>query len=85
MSDLFGPWAEVDPTERTAQFRSLASIAKLLLGPRDNGLVDALRDAELDLSAADRALELLKAVPALVCRRMLATFGAVQWPRRRCR
>jgi hypothetical protein len=80
MGAHFGPWSpDIDPTERVAEFRSLASLAALLVGS-NNPLVAALRLAEQDGAAVGRALELLDGLPALTRRRLLATFGAVQYP-----
>jgi hypothetical protein len=80
MAAHFGPWSpDLDPTERVAEFRSLASLSALLVGS-GNPLVAALRLAEQDTAAAVRALELLEELPALTRRRLLSTFGAVQYP-----
>ena len=53
---------------------------RLLIGS-GHPLISELREAEHDPLAADRALDLLEALPALTRRRLLSTFGAVQWPR----
>jgi hypothetical protein len=81
MTEPFGPWIPgLDPIERTAQFRSLASLAALLIGSH-HPLISALRQAERDGDAAAQAIKLLDSLPALTRRRMLSTFGAVTWPR----
>ncbi len=51
----------------------------------DSPLVGALRAAEQDHAAAGEALALLDRLPTLRRRRLLATFGAVTWPRPRRR
>jgi hypothetical protein len=77
----FGPWSPgLDSMERLAQLRCLAGLAAGFVGS-GNPLVAALRAAERDGETAARALELLDRVPSLTRRRLLATFGAVTWPR----
>lgn len=77
----FGPWSPaVEPVERIAQLRSLASLCALMCGAH-HPLVGALRRAEIDGEEAARALTLLDGLPALTKRRLLSTFGAVTWPR----
>jgi hypothetical protein len=76
-TSLFGPWSpNVDPVERTAQFRSLAALAAVSVGS-GHPLVAELRAAETDRNAAERALALLDALPSLTRRRLIATFGAI--------
>jgi len=81
---LFGPWSpspSISPVERTAQFRSLAALAAAYFGS-GHRLVSELRHAEIDADAAARALALLDKTPTLTRRRLIATFGAVTWPKR---
>jgi hypothetical protein len=78
----YGPWIpDLDPAERIARFRSLASLAALLLGSGHH-LVVALRRAETDPGAWATARTLLEAVPALTQRRLLSTYAAVHSPMR---
>jgi hypothetical protein len=75
----FGPWSPgVAPVERTAQSRSLAALAAVLVGS-GHPLVAELRAAETDRDAAERALALLDALPGLTRRRLVATFGVVTY------
>jgi len=79
---LFGPFLpHLERVEKVAQFRSLATSAAAFLGS-GHPLVAALRQAETDDAAADKALALLDATPTLTRRKMLSVFGAVTWPRR---
>jgi hypothetical protein len=79
----FGPFRPgLDPTERIAQWRSLGSIAAMLVGSH-HPLVAQLRAAERDEAASAQALDMVDALPSLTRRRLLATFGAVTWPRSR--
>jgi hypothetical protein len=82
----FGPWSPdvVDPTEKVAQLRSLAALSAAFLGS-SHPLVDTLRKAEADNTAATEALQLLDALPSLTKRRLLSTFGAITWPRPKSR
>jgi hypothetical protein len=76
---LFGPWSPgLDPIERRAQLRSLATLAAAFLGS-SAPVVAALRAAERDEAAAAHALQLLNTVPALKRRRLLSVFGAVTY------
>jgi hypothetical protein len=73
----FGPWSpDIDPVERTAQLRSLAALAAVLVGSH-HPLVAELRKAETDPDAAERALALLDGLPSLTRRRLITTFGAI--------
>jgi hypothetical protein len=78
----FGPWspALIDAVERGKQLRSLQALAAVFCGSA-SPLVVALRQAECNASALPRAAELLDRMPSLTRRKMLATFGAVTWPR----
>jgi hypothetical protein len=78
----FGPWvpgASFD--ERMAMFRMLAGLTAVYVGSW-HPLVAELRHAERDQAAADRALESFGRLPALVRRKILCTWGAVQWPKK---
>jgi hypothetical protein len=79
-SPPFGPWAPgIDPGERMAQFRTLAVLAAAFNGS-SHPLVAELRNAERDPAAAERALEIFNALPALTLRRILLTWGGTMWP-----
>jgi hypothetical protein len=81
----FGPWSRspsISPMERVAEFRSFAALSSAFLGSADP-LLDTLRKAETGVDAAARALELLDAPQSLTRRRLISTFGAVSWSRRR--
>jgi hypothetical protein len=83
MTPTFGPWCPVaDPGERMARFRMLASLVAVYTGS-EHPLVAELRAAEADQAAGDRALEIFNGLPALTRRKVLCTWGAVQWPRNR--
>jgi hypothetical protein len=72
----FGPWtAGLDPAERVARFRSLASITAVFVGSA-SVTVEALRRAEDgDQESAALAFKLFEALPALTKRRILSTWG----------
>jgi hypothetical protein len=73
----FGPWVSgLAEGERVARLREMRALALVFCGP-SHPLVSALRRAELDPAAAERALELLDALPALRHRRLSR-------PTRRC-
>jgi hypothetical protein len=77
----FGPWSPtIQPEERGKQFRSLASIAHVILGPH-HPLIGELRRAETDAIAFVKAQELVEKLPALTRRRMLLAFSAVTFGR----
>jgi hypothetical protein len=79
----FGPWvpgASFD--ERMARFRMLAGLTAVYVGSW-HPLVAELRHAERDQAAADLALELFNGLPSLTRRKILCTWGAVQWPKGR--
>jgi hypothetical protein len=78
----FGPWSAADPSERMAQFRTLAALCAAFVGS-SHPVLEELRSAERDQAAADRALETFNALPALTRRRILSTWGATMWPPRR--
>lgn len=78
----YGPWVPVaDRGERTARFRLLAGLTAIYTGSW-NPLVAELRAAEADEVAAERALDLFNTLPAIPRRKILSTWGAVQWPRK---
>lgn len=79
---LWGPWRpDIDPAERLARFRSLRSLAGVLVHPtRAAALIDALREAEANDAAAGRALEELDRLPALPRRRILASYAKIHSP-----
>ena len=73
----FGPWAsDLDDAERLARFRSMRALAVVFAGPA-SPLVSELRQAEINPSAAERALALLEALPPLRRRRLLSVYLAV--------
>ena len=80
--DAFGPWAALDPVERRAQFRSLASITALVVGSAAT-VVETLRRAETDDAAGEQALEQFERLPSLTKRRILSTWGVVNFSRAR--
>jgi hypothetical protein len=74
----FGPWASgLADGERVARLRELRALALVFCAP-SHPLVSALRQAELDPAAAERALELLDALPALPRQGLLATCAALR-------
>jgi hypothetical protein len=73
----FGPWAsDLDDAERLARFRSMRTLAVVFAGPA-SPLVSELRQAEINPSAAERALALLEALPPTKRRRLLSVYLAV--------
>ena len=66
--------------ERVARIRALRTLAHLLCGGPRHPLAVALRESELDPAQAERALELLDALPTLRRRRLLAAFAALDAP-----
>jgi hypothetical protein len=78
-SKRWGPWRlPLDHPERVPQFRSLAALARVFQFSRAD-LVAALRQAETDDDAADRAFQILNEVPTVPRRRIVATFGALTY------
>ena len=76
----FGPWAALDPAERRAQFRSLAALCAIYVGSSAQ-VVEALRRAETDAAAGDLALQQFEQLPSLTKRKILSTFGVVNYSR----
>jgi len=80
---VFGPWSpspSISPMERTAQFRSLASLAATFFGS-NHPIVRELRCAETDSDAAARALDLLNRTPTLTRRMEMLCGGRTASPR----
>jgi hypothetical protein len=76
----WGPWTlSLGDPERVAQFRTLATLARVFLY-RDDMLVHELLLAETDDTAAARAWDMLHERPALLRRKILATFGVMTYP-----
>jgi hypothetical protein len=70
----FGPWAAgIDHAERLARLRSMRALALVLVRCSPD-FIAALRAAETDEEALDRAADLLNRLPTLFRRRMLATY-----------
>ena len=86
-SRILLPWGPFSPTalrdhgELTAQLRCLAGIVACHRGSAD-GLIDLLRDAEADHALLQHAAVLFDQTPALTARRIVSTFGAVNFRRR---
>jgi hypothetical protein len=74
----YGPWTiGLDVRERTARFRSLASITAAYVGSA-SVTVEALRRAEDgEQAAALLAFELFERLPSLTKRKILSTWGVV--------
>jgi hypothetical protein len=71
-----------DPVERAGQIGHLCGIAAAQLGS-SHPIVLLLREAERgDGKALAQALAALAALPALMRRRLIATFATLQWLRR---
>jgi len=78
----FGPWSPDldDHVELRCQLRSFAGIVACHCGSA-HPLIATLRDAELDGDALQRAASLLDRLPTFVQRRVISTFGAVNFRR----
>jgi hypothetical protein len=74
--------AEVGEAEDRARVRCMQGIAASVIGP-GHPLIAAMRAAETDRLAAERAREILDGLPTLIRRRVLATYMRLTWPRRR--
>src|SRR5258708_7526351 len=73
-----GPWRPGLPHgERVAQLRALRALARVLAGPASAGLCEALRAAEGDPAALERAAAELARLPTVPMRRLLASFAAL--------
>ncbi|HLG85980.1 MAG TPA: hypothetical protein VKZ79_02165 [Alphaproteobacteria bacterium] len=76
----FGPWvADLPELERIARLRELRALAVMYCGPA-HPLAIALREAEADPEASERALEHLERLPPLRRRRVLATLAELRAP-----
>jgi hypothetical protein len=78
---LWGPWgpAGLDPNERKAQFRSVATLVHMLrIAEVDaDELIRALRLGEHSSVDAERARLLFDKLPTLMQRRIIATWNTV--------
>jgi hypothetical protein len=78
----WGPWSPaIDAGERRCQLRCLSGLIAAYRGTRDP-LIDILRDAELDRDVLQHAAVQFDQLPSLVARRIVSTFGAVNYRRR---
>jgi hypothetical protein len=78
----WGPWTPViDAGECRCQLRCLGGLVAVYRGTADP-LIDILRDAEADQAVLQHAAVLFDQLPSLVARRVVSTFGAVNYRRR---
>lgn len=76
----WGPAAmNISNTERVARCRCLRALVRALAGPSGRDASAALADAERDPDAALAAEKAVEALPTLTMRRIISTFGAVQF------
>src|SRR5207245_2768424 len=76
----FGPFRpDVGLVERVAGLRALAALVSVHCGS-DHAAVDALRRAEADAGASDRALAEFDKLPALRRRHVVATYARLMRP-----
>lgn len=81
--DRWGPFAlDLRPAERLGRLRALRAIARLLLGPRGEGLTRLLALAEIDPAPSTLAcaVELINAMPSLDRRKVLSSYAALNRP-----
>lgn len=79
----YGPFLpNLEPAERACRFRSLATLAAVLIPPSAyrSALVDALRQAEQDDAAVATAHELFEGLATLARRRILSVYAEVHRP-----
>jgi hypothetical protein len=74
----YPPFSTADRIERGRQFRGMATAAYMLCGPH-HGLWRLLRAAEVDAKALQNAAAMFDALPSLVARRIVSTFGAANF------
>ena len=79
----WGPWSPdlLDLVELRCQLHSVSSFIAAYRGVGDP-LIDVLRDAELDRDVLQHAAVQFDQLPSLVARRIVSTFGAVNYRRR---
>jgi hypothetical protein len=75
---VFGVDLRADLFERSAQIGRLCGLCAAMLRSQ-HPLVGLLRRAEYDEAALEQALDIVSRLPALLRRRIIATFGACQW------
>jgi hypothetical protein len=76
----WGPWSPglTDDVERKCQLRGLACVIAAYRGSA-SPLIDVLRAAESDAEALRDAAVVFDGLPSLVARRIVSTFGAVNF------
>jgi hypothetical protein len=80
IATAIGPWRpDLDPAERTARFRCMRTIARLLLGPH-HPLVPLLAQAEGDPVAAVQAFQAMELLPTKTRRHVWAAFADLHRP-----
>jgi hypothetical protein len=73
----YGPWkSDITVAERSARFREMHAIARLIVGPT-HPLVMGLREAASNPDAAEGVRQLLDALPSRLHRRLLCTYAAL--------
>jgi hypothetical protein len=79
LTDVFGVGLRQDPIERAAQLGRLTGLCAAFLRS-SHPAIALLRRAETgDDAALEQALGLIADLPTLVRRRIVASFGALQW------
>ena len=77
-ADQFGPWAPgLDAAEQRARLRALRQTARLLAGPRADGLCRLLAQAETEPAALEPASHALNTLAATDRRQILASYAAL--------